>query len=180
MTRLVLPGYLGSGPGHWQRRWLDLDVTARLVEQDDWERPELSAWLARLEAAVAGAPGAVLVAHSLGAALVTHFAARHPRAPVAGALLVAPADVDALVPKQPQFESFAPLPRAPLPFPSVLAASRNDPYVAFARAEAMAADWGSGLVDLGNAGHVNIESGHGPWADGFHLVAALGREAAAA
>ncbi len=177
MTRLILPGYQGSPVGHWQRHWLDLDVTARMVEQEDFDAPELEAWLIALARAVAESPGAVLIAHSLGTALVAHFAARYPDAPIGGALLVAPADVDRISRRGGPFGSFAPLPRRPLPFASVLVASRNDPYMEFKRAAALAADWGSGFVDLGNAGHINIDSGFGPWTEGFYLAGGLGQGA---
>jgi len=38
---LVLPGLGNAGPGHWQRRWGERFSTARFVEQDEWEKPEL-------------------------------------------------------------------------------------------------------------------------------------------
>src|SRR5262245_49044000 len=91
---LVLPGSAGSGPDHWQTRWERVHGYAR-VEQESWERPTLAGWKARLADAVDRAPGPVLlVAHSLGCALVAHCAhdAIAPR--IAGALLVAPPDVD--------------------------------------------------------------------------------------
>jgi predicted alpha/beta hydrolase family esterase len=69
------------------------------------------------------------------------WAAARPAVAVGGALLVAPPDVEradtpaALTP-------FAPMPHAALPFPSLLAASRDDPYLSWARAEAFATAWG--------------------------------------
>jgi predicted alpha/beta hydrolase family esterase len=30
--------------------------------------------------------------------------------------------------------------------------------------------WGSTLIDLGNAGHINTESGFGPWPEGLALL----------
>lgn len=178
MSRLIVPGYHGSPAGHWQRHWLDLDVTADEVVQDDFDRPDLDAWLARLGEAVERRPGSVLIGHSLGALLIAHFAARNPDAPVAGALLVAPADAELLAGEHACFRSFAAIPRRALPFPSLVVASRNDPYMRFERAVDFADAWGAGLVDLGHAGHINIESGHGPWPEGFHLVDGLARKQA--
>jgi len=60
-----------------------------------------------------------------------------------------------------------PIPRAPLPFPSVLIASSNDPYCQHERAGEFALSWGSAFIDAGEAGHINIESGHGPWPEGL-------------
>src|SRR5258706_6003971 len=174
VTVLVLPGYGDSGPDHWQTLWERRHGYARVV-QDDWERPEVAAWKGRLCAAVAGAGGpVVLVAHSLGCALVAHAAADdHVRARVARALLVAPADVDEIRQLLPEIESFAPMPMAPLPFPSVVVASTNDPYADAARVRAFASAWGARLVDVGAAGHINAESGLGEWLEGQRLLAEL-------
>jgi predicted alpha/beta hydrolase family esterase len=54
-----------------------------------------------------------------------------------------------------------------------VAASRNDPLARFERVEAMAADWGSLLVDLGEAGHLNPASGYGEWPGAYALIAEL-------
>ncbi|MGF6640877.1 putative alpha/beta hydrolase family esterase [Paraburkholderia sp. MM6662-R1] len=56
-----------------------------------------------------------------------------------------------------------PIPRKPLPFPSIVGASRNDPLGRFERVQEMAQDWGSRLVDLGEVGHLNPASGFGEW-----------------
>ncbi|MBC8130306.1 MAG: alpha/beta hydrolase [Rhizobiaceae bacterium] len=170
---LIIPGYRGSEPGHWQRHWALDNPSSEVVEQQDFIRPDLADWLHRLEAYLAAAPGAVLVAHSLGCALVAHLASRPSAAHVGGALLVAPADVDVLSNDITDFATFAALPRGELPFPSILVASRDDPFMRYARAEAFAAAWGAGLVDLGKAGHINVASGFGPWPEGVILAEAL-------
>lgn len=171
-TVLVLPGYGDSGPAHWQTLWERRHGYTRVV-QDDWERPDVEAWKRRLRDAVAGAPGpVVLVAHSLGCALVAHSAAG-VGARVAGALLVAPPDVDEIRHLLPEIESFAPMPMAPLPFSSVVVGSTNDPYAEPARVRAFASAWGARFVDVGAAGHINVESGHGDWSEGHRLLADL-------
>jgi predicted alpha/beta hydrolase family esterase len=172
MSRLIVPGWQGSGIGHWQRCWLEVDADARIVEQANWQAPRLGAWIDRLDAAVRKSPQSTLIAHSLGAVLVAHYAKLFPDAPVAAALLVAPADVDAL-PADHVLADFAPAPLEALPFPSLLAISRDDPYISVERGRLFAQGWGSELVDLGNAGHVNTESGHGRWPEGFRLAARL-------
>lgn len=170
MTTLIVPGWYGSGPGHWQRWWLDIEPEALLVEQADWDHPSLDAWLAAAVRAVEANPGAVLVSHSLGGALVAHLAQRHPGLPIAGALIVAPADVDDRSWTSPELASFAPVPARRLGFRSIVVASRNDPYVSFARATALAAQWGAEVVNAGNAGHINADSGFGPWPEGRILA----------
>lgn len=177
---LIVPGYKGSGEGHWQRHWAATDPTAVLVRQDDWFSPCLESWLQRLLEYCHRYPGARVVAHSLGVVLVAHAARLHPHIPISAALLVAPADVDTRVHDHACFATFVPAPRAPLPFPAIVAASRNDPYIAFERSRLYARLWEAELVDLGPAGHVNIDSGHGPWPAGRDLLRAAVRKRAGA
>lgn len=179
---LILPGLGGSGPEHWQTRWEALYPGSVRVEQRDWDHPRREDWLAALGAAVAAAGEPVaLVAHSLGCALVAHAAARPYAAAVTAALLVAPADVDSPAHTPPETRDFAPLPLRPLPFPSTVVASQDDPYVTLARARELAAAWGGEFVDAGPRGHLNAASGLGDWPDGRrHLEALLARAPARA
>jgi predicted alpha/beta hydrolase family esterase len=170
---LIIPGLGGSGPGHWQSLWQARLPDARRVEQADWDRPDRAGWIARLDAAVAGAKQPpILVAHSLSCALVACWAAAHTR-PVHSALLVAPADVDLDAHTPPEAHVFRPMPMKRLPFPTIVVASRNDPYVAFDRAITMAKAWDAELIDIGNAGHINTSAGYGQWPDGGRLLQRL-------
>ncbi|HEX4180892.1 MAG TPA: alpha/beta hydrolase [Caulobacteraceae bacterium] len=170
---LIIPGIHGSGPTHWQSAWERALPNAERVEQSDWARPRLADWTAALAEAVRRRPGAVLVAHSLGCALVAHFARISGGRGVGAALLVAPADVDAESAWRRELRGFGPMPREPFSFPSTIAASQDDPFIALDRAKAFAKAWGSRLVDLGRAGHVNVKSGHGPWPEGLLLLEQL-------
>jgi uncharacterized protein len=170
---LIIPGFGGSGPEHWQSLWQARLADVRRVEQADWNKPDRAGWIAQLDAAVAQSKEApILVAHSLSCALVACWAAAHRRS-VHGALLVAPADVDSDTHTPPEAHVFRPMPMAPLPFPTIVVASRDDPYVAFRRATDMAKAWGAELVDIGEAGHVNTDAGYGEWTDGERLLARL-------
>jgi len=176
---LIVPGWSSSGPDHWQSRWERSLKTARRVEQDDWRRPDRDAWTARIvEAAAQSVRPVVLVGHSLGTIAIAHAGAKLARLPVPplGAFLVAPADVDNAatwpVTDGETFNGsagtgFAPAPTAPLPFPSVVVYSAHDPYCTAARAEELAAAWGSAILPSGAVGHINVSSGHGPWPDGL-------------
>jgi uncharacterized protein len=177
---LLIPGLNGSGTGHWQREWEARDPAADLLDQEDWARPRLSDWLHALEARLESLPGIVLVAHSLGCALVAALARRPAAAHVAGALLVAPAQARRLSQAVPGAADFADASEGRLPFPSILVASRDDSYMRFDEAEEHAGRWGSGLVDLGRAGHINVASGFGHWPEGMVLADGLrGRPAPA-
>ena len=162
---LVVPGLNGSGPAHWQS-WIEGLIGAQRVHQDDWSRPDIDSWSARVEAAIGAQARPVwLVAHSFGCLASVVAASRQPDR-IAGALLVAPASPD-------RFGITSRIPDTVLPFPAVLAASRNDPWMKFMSAAHWADRWGARLVDLGEAGHVNPESGHGPWPAGLELFRQL-------
>jgi uncharacterized protein len=163
---LLVPGLTNSGPDHWQSRWEARLSTARRIEQGDWERPRCADWVAAIEAAVAAAERpVVLVAHSLGVVAVAHAAPR--LGPVRGAFLVGLPDIEDADVLPDLDAGFLPIPRAPLPFPAVLVASRTDPHAAYERAADFAGAWGAELVDAGDSGHLNSESGHGPWPEGL-------------
>ncbi|MBL8583970.1 MAG: serine hydrolase family protein [Rhizobiaceae bacterium] len=163
---LIVPGYKNSGPDHWQSRWEAKLSTARRVEQAEWSKPVREDWVEAVAAEVNRSERpVVIVAHSLGIPAVVH-AVPSFRNLVKGAFLVAPPDVlnPELRPKH--LLTFGPYPREPLPFPSITVGSRNDPFCAFDVAEDIAAAWGSLFVDAGEAGHVNADSGYGPWPEG--------------
>ena len=88
---------------------------------------------------------------------------------VAGAFLVAPSDVEAAT-YPADLNCWAPIPLQPLPFPSVVVASANDPFASLDRTGAFAGAWGSRLVEIGDAGHVNADSGYGEWPEGERLL----------
>lgn len=170
---LIVPGLHDSAPGHWQRLWLDALPGAVKVEQADWSRPTLAEWVGELIAAVRAHPGAVLVGHSLGCAAIAHVAQLRGARGIAGALLVAPAEVNRSGPAGHLLSGFGPMPLARLPFPATVVASRDDPYVSFERSQLFARSWGAGFVDAGEAGHINVASGHGQWPEGRAILAEL-------
>jgi predicted alpha/beta hydrolase family esterase len=169
---LIIPGIGNSGPEHWQSRWERTHPGLRRVQMPDWDQPERDQWVARLEATVhVTGPDVVLVGHSLGCLLVAHWAQiSHLR--VRGALLVAAPDpAGALFPAA--AKSFGPAPLVRLPFPSVLVVSENDPYGSPLFAQTCARAWGSRMVSIGPAGHINASSGLGDWPFGLELLASL-------
>lgn len=170
---LILPGLGNSGPGHWQRRWAERFSTGRVVEQDEWDNPDVRDWTATIvEAVEAAEKPVVLIAHSLAVSALVHAAARLPKGKVKGAFLVSPPDHEGTaVPREAL--SFANVPLDPLPFPSLLVVSSNDALVSPERAADMATAWGSELHFAGEAGHINVASGHGPWPEGLLMFTRL-------
>lgn len=170
---LNVPGLGNSGAQHWQSRWENRYPWFERVELGLWDNPDRNIWVERLDRAIrlAGRP-VILVAHSLGCLAVSWWAAisgQGYRDPVAGALLVAPADPERAE-AQGCISRFGPVPKTPLPFPSILVASRDDPHASFDRSQQFARNWGSHLIDAGEAGHLNADSGLGDWPLGISLV----------
>jgi predicted alpha/beta hydrolase family esterase len=176
MRFLVLPGFGDSGPRHWQTLWEKRDPRFKRVKQRDWDHPDRAEWVGALGRTIADYPGdMVLVAHSLACLLVAHWTqASQPRmrGRVRAAFLVAPVD-----PGGPAFPpaatGFAPVPVFPLPFPSLVVASTNDPYAKVAYAAGLAQAWGSRCEIVGPKGHLNADSDLGEWPEGQGLLESL-------
>ena len=181
-TTLIVPGFHGSGPRHWQS-WIEERIPgAQRVRSIDWEEPVLARWAGAVRAEIDAAPHAVwLVAHSFGCLASVVAAADRPEK-VAGALLVAPADPQRFGPfglrdvGADDGECIADwLPDKALACPSTLVASNNDPWLKLERAAAWADRWGSRLINIGDVGHINADAGFGPWPFGFDLLIAMQR-----
>ncbi|NIF42139.1 serine hydrolase family protein [Burkholderia sp. Tr-862] len=175
-TILIVPGLRDHVEDHWQTHLQRRLPNARAVAPLEADKLSRAARVAALDAALAAIDGPViLVAHSAGVMIVVHWALQATRA-IQGALLAAPADLDTPMPAgypapdAIDSHGWTPVPTRPLPFPSIVAASRNDPLARFERAEAFAAGWGSKLVDLGDVGHLNPASGYGEWHDAERLI----------
>ncbi len=172
-TVLIVPGLRDQVAQHWQTL-LEARLRAEgraVASVPPMGRVDLDcrakvAAIERVAQAVAGP--IVIVAHSGGCVMVAHWALQTKRA-VQGALLAAPPDFDRAMPDgYPTLDQLAaagwlPVPRRPLPFRSIVGASRNDPLAAYDRVVDLAEAWGSELVDLGEVGHLNPASGYGEW-----------------
>ncbi|MDZ5458544.1 RBBP9/YdeN family alpha/beta hydrolase [Azohydromonas lata] len=155
---LIVPGLRDSGPGHWQT-WLQRRHRGALrVCQDDWDTPDLPRWAQRVDDTLRQAGGArcIAVAHSFGCLALARCLALRPDAPIAAVFMAAPAEPD-------KFGVAPLLPRRPLGVPGLLVASDTDPWMQADSALGWAGRWGMETLNLGDAGHINAESGFGPW-----------------
>jgi uncharacterized protein len=154
---LIVPGLGDSPPGHWQSWLQGLHRDAVRVVQRDWQTPDLERWAGRIGSVLErSGPGPwIAVAHSFGVLALARHLELLPGSPVVAALLVAPADPD-------KFGVAGLLPRQSWPRPHTLVLSDTDPWMSQAAAQRLARRWGSHYVSLGDAGHINIASGHGP------------------
>lgn len=153
---LVVPGLHDSGPGHWQT-WLQAQHRGAVrVRQRDWREAQLERWSERIDHTLALHPGSsfVAVAHSFGCLALADHLARRADSPVIAALLVAPAEPD-------RFGLGSRLPPQRLPRSTTMVLSDTDPWMKPAGARRWAQRWGCHGVNLGDAGHINVESGHG-------------------
>lgn len=168
-TILLVPGLRDHVAEHWQTLLEAKLPNTRCVPPLEHDKLSRAARVAALDAALASIEGPViLVAHSAGVMITAHWAQTHHR-PIHGALLATPADLETpLPPGYPSMDAlrehdWLPIPRARLPFRSILASSNNDPLCSAERAAQLAARWGSHLVYLGDVGHLNPHAGYGPW-----------------
>ena len=172
---IMVPGYKNSPDDHWQSRWEAKMPTARRVEQDDWHKPVVEDWIAGFIEAVGKVQRpVVIVSHSLGCQTMVQAVAQmtsEQKAIIRGAFIVAPPDVENPLIRPRHLMTFGPYPRDPLTFPSVVIASQNDPFCSYEVAGDMAYAWGSMLIDARESGHIDVESGHGPWPDGLMVFA---------
>jgi predicted alpha/beta hydrolase family esterase len=191
-TILIVPGLRDHVAGHWQTllaaRLPAAGAKVRTVPPMGREDLDCEARVEAIDRALAAIDGPIiLVAHSGGTIMVAHWARRHRR-PIHGALLATPPDFETPMPAgYPTMEAlrasgWLPVPRNPLRFPSIVAASRNDPLGRIERVAELARAWGSRFVDIGEVGHLNPASGFGEWprADEFIRELSMAGSAASA
>ena len=167
--RLLVPGLRDSGAAHWQSEWQRSLSRIHRLQHDAWETPDLVRWSTAVAGAIDALPSPpVVIAHSFGCLSAVH-ALGHCRRPVAALLLVAPADPE-------RFGIDAHLPIRALGVPATLVASSNDPWLRLTSAGQLAMRWRARFVACAGAGHINAESGYGPWPDGLTLLAQLERQ----
>lgn len=171
-TILIVPGLGNSGPQHWQSIW-EREFNFERIEQAEWETPVCADWITNINNAVKqfDPSEVILVGHSLACSTIAYWAQQY-NVTIKAALLVAPSDTEAE--NYPTGTTgFAPMLLQKLPFPTITVASTNDYYVTLERAELFAKSWGSELLNVGEAGHINIASGYGEWDAGLELLKRL-------
>ena len=170
----IVPGLGNSGPEHWQTFLENSGSNFKRIEQQEWDAPECSDWIDCIEQALTGydLTTVILIGHSLGCAAIVHWAARYGKL-IKGAMLVAPSDIEGAQYTFPA-KGFAPLPMGRMPFNTLMIVSSNDPWVSLERAKYFADNWGSSLVNIGQAGHINVASGHHRWEEGLVFLQSLG------
>lgn len=156
---LIIPGLRDSGPTHWQS-WLQQQYRdSRRVQQRDFASPDLERWADRIQRTLEHAGDAhewIAVAHSFGCLALARHLADQPDSPIRSALLVAPAEPD-------RFGLAESLPHGRLDRSVSVIASQSDPWMSASSALRWATRWGANYSNLGDVGHINAESGFGPF-----------------
>ncbi len=167
---LFIPGYGNSDEGHWQTYFENQLTNSYRIQQSSWVNPLCEDWVNAINTTVIRyeVNSIVLVSHSLGGIAIAHWASRF-NTKIKGAFIVAPPDIE-----DPYLDlnlgSFTPIPSFKLPFPSIIIGSSNDNWVTLNRLNTFADNWGSKLIIIGDAGHINTTSGYGNWEDGLDLL----------
>lgn len=166
----IIPGLGNSGTFHWQTYFENSGANFRRIHQQEWDAPDCEEWVSAIDAALTHYDPAtvVLIGHSLGCVTIAHWAKKYQQK-IKGALLVAPSDIEAPVYAFPA-TGFAPIPLDKIGFKTIVVASSNDVWVSPERAQFFATHWGSTLVNIGDAGHINAASGHYEWLQGLELL----------
>ena len=169
-TYLFIPGYGNSDENHWQTYFEKQLTNAFRIDQKSWDQPLCEDWINEINNTVQqfDLETVILISHSLGGLAITHWASRF-NTKVKGAFIVAPPDLE-----NPyldlSLESFTPIPKLKLPFPSIVIGSTNDPWVTPERIQTFSENWGSKLIMIGEAGHINTTSGYGNWDTGLSIL----------
>jgi predicted alpha/beta hydrolase family esterase len=171
---LIIPGLGNSGDGHWQTIW-ENEFGFTRINQRDWETPEKNDWVDAIQQEVIKYDSAsvILVGHSLACSTIGYWSQKFPTK-IKGALLVAPSDTESEV-YPAGTTGFKPMPLSKLPFRSTVISSTNDLYVSIERANQFANAWGSKLILLNDAEHINVAAGFGKWRGGLDFLKELDR-----
>ncbi|MFN8416749.1 MAG: alpha/beta hydrolase [Cytophagaceae bacterium] len=167
---VIIPGYAGSGETHWQSYFERNLPNSTRIQPESWEQPTCDNWVEAIQKEVSKFPAetVVLISHSLGC-IALSFWARKYTTKIKGAMIVAPPDIEN--PWQDYgFETFLPIPKDKLPFPSFIIASTNDHWATVERTKEFANNWGCPLTFIGDAGHISAGSGHGDWKEGLEML----------
>jgi uncharacterized protein len=169
----IVPGLGNSGAEHWQTFFENSATNFKRIDQQEWDAPNCTEWITTIDEAIAGYDPStvILIGHSLGCTAIAHWASTYHKK-IKGALLVAPSDIENPVYTFPA-TGFAPIPLHKINFKTIVVTSNDDPWVSIERADFFASNWGSELVSIGNAGHINAASGYGKWDEGLEILKKL-------
>jgi len=166
----IVHGLGNFGPDHWQTYFENSRENFHRINQLEWDAPNCETWIETINNAISSYDPniVILIGHSLGCSTIACWAKRYKKI-IRGALLVAASDLEAPVYTFPA-TGFNPIPTERINFKTIVVASSDDPWVSLKRAKYFAHHWGSELINIGNAGHINSASGYGKWEKGMEIL----------
>lgn len=172
--KINIPGLHNSNEAHWQSYFERLEPHEFIrVEQKNWDQPDCATWIAQIEETLESLnhKDLILIGHSIGCIAIVKWFEEYGHS-VKGVLLVAPSDSEKE--NYPNYiKGFTPIPKNQLPFPSIVVASDNDHVTDLKRSKEFASNWGSQLIILKKAGHIEPKSGFSQWNFGRELLKRL-------
>lgn len=172
--KINIPGLHNSGEDHWQTI-MERNFPGQFlrINQENWDEPDCQTWINKIEKDLSNCnyDEIILIGHSIGCMAIVKWFEKYQHH-IKGALLVAPSDSENV--NYPSYiTGFVPIPNQKLPFPSIVVASSNDHVTDLNRSREFARNWGSKLVILNDAGHIEPKSGFGEWKKGLELIKEL-------
>lgn len=161
---LLLHGWGGSNHPHWQS-WLASELakdygTVSFLQFSDYDSPDLNVWKKELLEGLKNFQPNVVICHSLANTLWFHSLDELPK--VKRLYLIAPPSFQCEIEELKEFFPL-PLPTQTNAKETILVASTNDPYMSVDEAKELQKSLDVELKILENAGHINADSGFGPW-----------------
>jgi uncharacterized protein len=167
---VIVPGFNGSGPLHWQSLWESENPGFKRVEQSDWDNPEKNIWVeAFINCLETCQKPIIVIAHSLGVATFLHAYEKTNHLNIAAAFLVAMPDVNKVgFPKE--IVGFYSIPTNKLNLISYYIASENDHYISIDRSKEWADSIGSKFINVGKHDHIGTAANLGEWKEGQEIL----------
>ena len=174
---VIVPGVGGSEHDHWQS-WLQRQLkSCSRVQQQDWNKPVLHAWVEQFVKTVQSIQEPIqIVAHSFGCLTTVAALAQHPELNqnIKNLVLVAPANParfgDAGFARESQNDYQQYFHQLKLQVPTQMIISENDPWLNFQDALQLAKAWKIRPKNLGQVGHINVASGFGPFPEIYDFL----------
>ncbi len=162
---LILHGWHGSDAPHWQdwlyHQLLEAGYSVMFPQLSDTKQPKKEVWLREAQAAYNALNPDVVIAHSMGNTLWFHLCNEGLVAPVKRLLLVAPprdlSDYSDVA------DFFPVAPKDCCADEVLMVSSTDDPYMSKAEAAEFARAHNFKQKVVQNGGHINSDSGFGPW-----------------
>ena len=163
---LILHGWGGSDYPHWQS-WLAGEIakdygTVSFPLLDNPHFPTKNRWIRQVKALLKSFRPDTVICHSLANILWFHLCHEGEIAPVKRLLIVAPPRLDLELDTIATFFPVTP-PKRLFAEEAELVTSTTDPYLDTAEAAALQQALGVEMHVVEGGGHLNAESGYGPW-----------------